>query len=335
MGDKVRWGVISTALIGTQKVVPAMQRAGNVVVAAIASRDGAKARAAADALGIATAHASYEALLADPDIDAIYNPLPNHLHVPWTIRALEAGKHVLCEKPVGLDAAEARRLVEARDRTGRLVAEAFMVRHHPQWRRVRELVDAGRIGEARAVQTFFSYFNEDAANIRNQADIGGGGLYDIGCYAVVTARHVFAAEPVRVVALVERDPVFGTDRLTSGMAEFPGGRQLTFTCSTRLARHQRVTVAGTQGRIEVDVPFNAEPARVSTVRVDDARDVYGGGQEVIAFDPVDQYTLQGEAFSRAVLGQAPLEWPIEDAVANMAVIDALFRSAASGRWETV
>lgn len=333
MTKPVTWGVLGVAKIATAKVIPAMQRGALTHVAAIASRDGARAAAAATLLGIPKSYGSYEALLADPEIEAIYNPLPNHLHVPWTIRALEAGKHVLCEKPVALTAEEARQLIAARDRAGRQVAEAFMVRHHPQWLRARALVREGRIGEVRAIQTFFSYYNDDPANIRNQLDIGGGALYDIGCYALVTARFLFEAEPARLVAAIDRDPAMGVDRLTSGLVEFPGGRHLTFTCSTQVSAHQRVTVVGTQGRIEIDVPFNADPTAPSRIRIDDGRDLKGGGQVVEDIDLCDQYTLQGDAFSRVVRGEAALDYPIEDAVWNLRLIDCLFRSAETGRWE--
>ena len=257
---KVKWGVLGVANIAVQKVVPAMQRGEASEIAAIASRDLARAREAAERLGIGRAYGSYDELLADPGIEAVYNPLPNELHVPWTKKALEAGKHVLCEKPIGLDANEARSLIEARERAGKLVAEAFMVRYHPQWRRARELVGAGTIGAVGAIQTFFSYRLLDPENVRNRPP-GGGGLYDIGCYAIVTARYIFGAEPTRVVATLDRDPNFRTDRLVSAILEFPGGRHLTFSAATQLSGHQRVSIVGEEGRIEVAVPFNAPPDR--------------------------------------------------------------------------
>ena len=210
MTRKVRWGVLSTAKIGRDHVIPAMQKGEATAIAAIASRDEATARRVAGELGIGTAYGSYEALLADPTIEAIYNPLPNHLHVAWTIKALEAGKHVLCEKPVALDAAQAQLVGEACARTGRLAAEAFMVRHHPQWQKALEIAQSGHLGEVRAIQTLFSYYLDDPANIRNQADIGGGGLYDIGCYAINTARYIFATEPERVVGAFDIDATLRT-----------------------------------------------------------------------------------------------------------------------------
>ncbi len=333
MARKVSWGVLGAAKIGLEKVIPAMQRGEVSRVDAIASRNLATAQAAASAVGIARAYGAYEELLADPAIEAIYNPLPNELHVPWTIRALEAGKHVLCEKPIALDAAEAQALIAARARTGKLVAEAFMVRHHPQWRRAREIARSGAIGQARAIQTFFSYRLLDADNIRNKPP-GGGALYDIGCYAILTARYVFGAEPTRVVASLDVDPKFETDRLASALIEFPGGRHLTFACATQIRDYQRVTIVGEAGRVEVLVPFNALTDRPMRIIVDSGADLVGGGAKVEAFPACDQYTLQGDAFSRAVLGEAPLEFPIEDAIANMRVIDAAFRSAKSGAWET-
>jgi predicted dehydrogenase len=245
---------------------------------------------------------------------------------------MEAGKHVLCEKPIALSAAEAGQLMAARARTGRIVAEAFMVRQNPQWQRARELARAGAIGEVRAIQTFFSYFLRDPANVRNQADIGGGGLMDIGCYAIATARYVFGAEPVRVAVLIERDPDMRIDRLTSALIEFPGSRHLTFTCSTQLSPHQRVTIVGTTGRIEVLVPFNAPNDRPCRIVIDDGRDLFGGGARVEEFPVADQYALQGDAFVRAVRGEVPLEFPIEDAIRNMHVIDATLRAAESGAW---
>ncbi len=331
--SKVKWGVLGVAKIAVEKVIPAMQRGQVSEIAAIASRDSGRAREAADTLGIARAYGSYEDLLADRDIEAVYNPLPNELHVPWTIKALEAGKHVLCEKPVALDAKEARLLIDARERSGRLVAEAFMVRYHPQWRRARELVTAGAIGAAGAIQTFFSYRLLDPANVRNRPP-GGGGLYDIGCYAILTARYIFGAEPARVVATLNRDLNFGTDRLVSAILEFPGARHLTFSAATQLSAHQRVTIVGDAGRIEVEIPFNAPPDRPTKMLIDSGADLFGGGARVEEFAACDQYTLQGDAFSRAVLDLAPLEFPIEDAILNIRVIDALFRSAERGSWET-
>jgi predicted dehydrogenase len=332
--EPVRFGVISTAKIGTQKVIPAMQRSEHCRIVAIASRDPARARAAADALGIPKAYGSYAELMADPEIEAVYNPLPNHLHVPISIEAAAAGKHVLCEKPIALSAAEAAKLIEARDRAGVLVQEAFMVRSHPQWLRARELVRTGEIGELRVVQGSFSYMNLDPLNVRNQAGIGGGGLYDIGCYPIVTARFLFAAEPARVASQIEYDPNFETDRLATVLLQFPKGQAL-FYCSTQLVPYQRMQVLGTKGRIEIEIPFNAPPDRPCRIFVDDGSKFGDASVRLETFEVVDQYTLQGDLFARAIRGGTPLAFPLEDSVANMRVIDAIFRSGRSGRFEEV
>jgi predicted dehydrogenase len=328
----VRWGVLGVARIATQKVVPALQRSRFGQVVAIASRDAEKAREAAHALGIPRAHGSYESLLADPEVDAVYNPLPNHLHLPWSVAALERGKHVLCEKPIALSVAEAETLLAARDRANRKVQEAFMVRTHPQWLAVRDLVRAGRIGALGSLTCSFSYFNEDPSNVRNVPAYGGGALFDIGCYPVTLARFLFEREPWRVVGVLERDPRFGTDRLASAILDFAAG-QATFTCATQLVPYQRMHVLGARGRIEVEVPFNAPPDRPCRLRVDDGRDVFGGGVETLTFETCDQYLIQGDLFAQAVLDDGPVPLPLEDSLQNMRVIEALFRSAASGSWE--
>ncbi|KAA9132757.1 Gfo/Idh/MocA family oxidoreductase [Marinihelvus fidelis] len=326
---KVRWGVLSTARIGIEKVIPALQASRYGDVRAIASRNPDSARAAASALGIATAHGSYEALLVDRDIDAIYIPLPNHMHVPWTVRAIEAGKHVLCEKPIALDANQARALVDAtRSRPDLKVMEAFMYRFHPQWQAAKARVADGGLGELRAIQSWFSYFNDDPDNIRNHAAIGGGALMDIGCYNVSLSRFLFGAEPLRVMATMDRDPRFGVDRLTAGVLQFEAGTS-AFTCSTQAAPYQRMLAVGTTGRLEIEIPFNAPPDRACTAWLHD-----GSGAETLTFDACDQYTLQGDAFARAVLDDTLAPTPLDDAVANMAVIDALVHSAESGRWES-
>lgn len=333
MTKTIRWGVLGCAGIAVKAVIPAIQSSRSGRVAAIASRDLKKAEKTAAAFGITKAYGSYEALLADPEIDAIYNPLPNHLHAPLTIKALKQGKPVLCEEPIALSAEEAMALAAAQKAARLPVAEAFMVRHHAQWKTARALVAAGRIGEVRAIQTIFSYYLDDPQNVRNQAAIGGGGLFDVGCYAINTARFLFDAEPLRAIALMERDPAFGTDRLTSGLMEFPDGRQLAFTCSMQLALTQRVTALGTRGRLEIPIPFNAPADEPTVLVLDDGRDLAGGGREEIAIEPVDQYGEQADAFAEAVLSGIPLETGLEDAIANMKAIDALFRSAVSGRWE--
>jgi predicted dehydrogenase len=329
----VRWGILSTAKIGRLKVVPGMMKSPLCDVVAVASRDAQSARGMAEELGIAKAYGSYEALLADPEIEAIYNPLPNHLHVPMTLAAAAAGKHVLCEKPIAITADEAEQLRRAASQV--LIAEAFMVRHHPQWHRARDVIRSGDIGELRSIQIIFSYFNADPGNIRNKADIGGGGLLDIGCYAVVAGRYFFDAEPLRVVTLMDRDPTFGVDRTTSALMDFGAGRQLAFTVSTQSVPYQRVQILGTKGRIEIEIPFNAPPDHPTRIFVDDGSTHGNRSARGIEFPAVDQYRLQGEAFSQAIRGAAPLDYGLEDAILNMRILDALRRSETSSAWERV
>jgi len=332
MSKKLRWGVLSTAGIGLKKVLPAMKLGRYTSVDAIASRDLAKAREAADGLGIPRAFGSYEELLRDPEIDAIYNPLPNQLHVPWTIKAAEAGKHVLCEKPLSLTVAEARTLLEVRARTGVKIGEAFMIRSFTQWLRLRELLREGRIGELRSVVGFFSYFNNDPGNIRNQMQCGGGALLDIGCYCIHASRYAFEQEPERVVGLVERDPAMKIDRLTSAILDFKRGQSI-FTCSTQLAPYQRMQFLGTKGRIEIEIPFNAPKDRPTRISIDATGDLSGSGITTEEFPTADQYTMQGDAFSKAVLEGTEVPVPLEDAIANMALIEAVFKSGETGLWE--
>jgi len=303
-------------------------------VVAIASRDEARAGAAAESLGLSRAYGSYEALLADPDVDAIYNPLPNHLHLEWSVRAAEAGKHVLCEKPIGMNAAEVSTLIAARDRAGVKMQEAFMVRTAPQWHEALAVIREGRLGDLRSYVADFSYFNDDPANIRNIHAYGGGALMDIGCYLVTTSRMAFGEDPRRVIALVERDPASGVDTMTSMMLEFPSGHAVG-TCGTRTVLHQRVQVFGTRGRLEVEIPFNAPNAQPCRIFIDDGRDVLGSGIETRLVETVDQYRVQGDEFSRAILHDTDVPYPLESSLVNMRVIDALFRSAETGRWESL
>jgi predicted dehydrogenase len=330
---KVAWGILSTANIGVKRVIPAIMAGERGVVAAIASRDGDRAAAVAKNLGIPRSYGSYQALLDDPAIDAIYNPLPNHLHVEWTVKALEAGKDVLCEKPIALNAQQAEALVEARDRTGRHIIEAFMVRFHPQWQRTRELVRSGRIGNVGAIQSAFLFTALDPRNVRNQLELGGGAVYDVGCYPIVTARYIFGVEPDRVIGLVERDPQMGVDRWTSGLLSFPGGGQLTFSCALQLATYQRVVILGSAGRIELQVPFTPQKDHACRILIDTGKAQDGSSAEIENFTPVDQYMLQCDLVARVFQGEARQEFPIEDAIANMRVIDAIYRSADSGHWE--
>lgn len=310
-----------------------MQKGDYSTVVAIASRNLAKAKETAANLGIPTAYGSYEELIADPHIDAIYNPLPNQLHIPWTIKAAEAGKHVLCEKPISLTVAEAESLLIVRERTSVKIGEAFMMRSHPQWLRAKALIDAGRIGELRSVMGCFSYLNVDPANIRNKVESGGGALYDIGCYCIQASRYAFGAEPIRVVGCIDRDPQMHTDRLTSAILEFQSG-QTIFSCSTQLIPYQRVQFLGTKGHIEIEIPFNAPIDRPTRIFIDGG-DLFGADRITEEFPICDQYTLQGDQFSKAILEDTEVPVPLEEAIRNMKVIEAIFRSAESRLWETI
>jgi predicted dehydrogenase len=332
MPKKVRWGILGTAKIAVTKVVPAMQNGEFSAVVAIASRDRARAEHVAHSLGIPKAYGSYEELLADPEVESIYNPLPNHLHVPWSIKAAEAGKHVLCEKPLAMTKAEALTLLARQKQTGVKIGEAFMVRTHPQWLRTRELISSGRIGQLCSVIGFFSYFNRDPVNIRNIPEYGGGALMDIGCYPITASRFAFAAEPSRVLGLIARDPSMQIDRLVSAILDFPSGHA-TFTCSTQVVPYQRIHFVGTLGRIEIEIPFNAPNDRPCRIFIDGG-DILGNEVETEAFDICDQYTIQGDAFSKAIREDGEVPVSVSDGVNNTAVIEAIFRSADSGKWET-
>ncbi len=332
MRGPLRWGVLGVANIAVRTVIPAIQRSQSGVVTAIASREYGKARQAADTLGVERAYGSYEALLGDPDIDAVYNPLPNHLHVPWTIRAMEAGKHVLCEKPLALSAHEARLLLAVREHTGMQVCEAFMVRSHPQWQIVREIISAGRIGPLRLITGHFSYYRVDPDDVRSKAEWGGGALMDIGCYPIMLSRWLFGTEPESVIGQYELDPTLGVDRLGGALMRFPNG-QATFTYSGQLVPHQRMQMFGTTGRIEVTIPFNTPSAKPAVIRLDYGHEP-GALGESIEIAAADQYTLQADAFAAAVRGEGEMPLSLNDSIANMAVIDALVRSVSSGRWES-
>jgi len=327
---KVRWGVLSSAKIGLEKVIPAMQKGEYCEITAIASQNLERGKAAAAQLGIPQAYGSYEELLADDNIDAVYIPLPNHLHVPWTKKALEAGKHVLCEKPIGLNTAEAEDLLACAKKHSQLkVMEAFMYRHHPQWLKAQQLVSEGKIGDLRTIHSFFSYYNADPANIRNMTEIGGGGLMDIGCYCISLARFIFNSEPQRVLGEMEYDPEFKTDRLCSGLLDF-GDQSSTFTCSTQLTSYQRVNIFGTEGRIEIEIPFNAPPDQPCRIWHQQDEKL-----EEITFELCDQYTIQGDLFSQAILNKTEVPTPLVDSVKNMRVLDAVINSAESNAWFTL
>ncbi|WP_281926620.1 Gfo/Idh/MocA family protein [Roseibium album] len=332
-GSKIRWGIVSTAKIGREKVIPGIKASKTGVVAAIASRNRDKAGEIAGELGIEKAYGSYEELFADPDIDAIYNPLPNHMHVPVTVQAVEAGKHVLCEKPIALSAEDASTLLSLPK--DRLIAEGFMVRAHPQWIRAREIIRSGELGDLQAIQGFFSFFNDDPDNIRNRADMGGGALMDIGCYTMLAGRYFFEAEPQRVVSLIDRDPEFGTDRFTSAMMDFGSGRQLTFTVSTQLTPFQRLQLVGTKKRLEIPIPFNSPQGDASELRLDDGSELGDGSVQPEAIAPCDQYAELADVFGRAIRGETTLTYGVEDALQNMKILDAIFASAERGGWVDV
>jgi predicted dehydrogenase len=333
MARKVKWGILSTAAITTKRILPAMKDCAESEVVAIASRSLEKANGVARQFGIGKAFGSYEELLSDPEIEVVYNPLPNHLHVPWSIRAAQSGKHVLCEKPLSRTVNEARELLKVRDECDVKIGEAFMVSSHPQWLRTVELVRSGRIGKLRGAAGFFSYFNVDPTDITNTEAYGGGALLDIGCYPVKTSRMVFGEEPVRVFGCVERDPTFKTDRLTSAILEYPSG-QCIFTASTQMVYYQKMQFFGTEGRIDVEVPFNPPETKPARIFIDNGKDLYAGGSAVAeSFAPCNQFTIQADLFSKAMRGEGQVPNPLEDSILNMAVIEAAFRSGTSGKWE--
>lgn len=328
--DKFNWGILSTAAIGVEKVIPAMQKSVQSNVLALASRSADSARAVADSLKISRAYGSYEELLADKDIHGIYNPLPNHLHVPWTIKAIEAGKHVLCEKPIALSVDEAIHLRDVAAKHPEIkVMEAFMYRFHPQWIRARQLLEEGAIGELRTIQTFFSYFNNDPKNIRNNASMGGGGLMDIGCYPISQARYLYGREPSRIIATLEIDESFGTDRVASSIMDF-AGPTASFTCSMQMSPFQRTQIVGTQGRIEIEIPVNAPADSASRIWVSSGREI---SEET--FPVCDQYTEQADVFVDAVLNNKSVPTPLADAIANMRVIEACVKSHESNSWVAI
>lgn len=324
---KVRWGILSTAKIGREKVIPAMQKGEFCDIAAIASRNINVAKDEANKLNIPKAYGSYEELLNDAGVDAVYIPLPNHMHVEWAIKSLQAGKHVLCEKPIGLTSAETKQLADAANKYPQLkVMEAFMYRFHPQWQYAKKLVDEGVIGELRHIQSFFSYYNVDPNNIRNKKDAGGGGMMDIGCYCISLSRFLFSKEPQKVFGTVEIDPELQTDHMASGILDFGNGTS-TFTCSTQLMPYQRVNILGTEGRIEIEIPFNAPPDQEIIIWHHSK-----AGPGKILFKAVDQYTIQGDMFSKCILDDKPVPFPINDAVNNMKVIESVFQSSNEGKW---
>jgi predicted dehydrogenase len=331
--QKVRWGILGAANIAVKSVIPAMQSSKNCEIIAIASRNTEKAKKVAADFNLPKYYGNYDDLLNDSEIEAVYIPLPNNLHFDWTIKAAEAGKHILCEKPICLNTAEVRKLIEVRDKTGVKIQEAFMVRTHPLWVSVSEMVHGGRIGKVSAITMFFSYMNLDKTNIRNNLEVGGGALRDIGCYCINLSRFIFDDEPIQVSSLIERDAETKTDKLTSAMLQFSHGHA-TFTCSTQLVPYQRMQIVGTKGRIEVEIPVNLPPDSATRIFVDDGLNLYGKNIETIEFSAADKFTIQGDLFSKAIRENSAQSVSLEDSFANISSIDAVFRSAESKNWET-
>lgn len=333
MTKKICWGILGTAKIAIKDVIPAMQAGEFCLVDAIASRNLEKSQEVAQRLNIPKFYGSYEELLADSEIDAVYIPLPNHLHLEWITKSAEAGKHILCEKPIGMNSSEVRQMIEARDKFGLKIQEAFMVRTHPLWLTAKNLVKTGRIGNLQSIAMFFSYFNDDKNNIRNKIEMGGGALMDIGCYCINFSRFIFEDEPKRVSSLIARDAETSIDKVTSAMLDFPNG-QAAFTCSTQIAPYQRTQILGTKGRIEIEIPVNFPPDLPTRIFIDDGSDLSGKNIEAIEVKSANKFTIQGDLFSRAILENRDQAVFLEDSFKNMAVIDAVFRSAESGNWET-
>jgi predicted dehydrogenase len=333
MSKKVSWGILGAANIAVKSVIPAMQTSNICEISAISSRDKEKSKRIADQFNLPKFYGSYQELLEDSAIEAVYIPLPNHLHLEWATKAANAGKHVLCEKPLGMNAAEVRKLIEVRDKTGVKIQEAFMVRTHPKWLAVKDLVKSGRIGNVNAITMFFSYYNLDKANIRNKLDVGGGALTDIGCYCINLSRFIFDDEPTKVSSLIQRDEETKIDKLTSAMLEFPKGHA-TFTCSTQLVPYQRMQIVGTKGRIEIEIPVNFSPALPNRIFVDNGSDLSGKHIETIEFTATDKFLIQADLFSKAIRENTEQAISLEDSFKNMAVIDAVFRSAKTGDRET-
>lgn len=330
---KLNWGILGAAKIALEKVIPAMKHHNDFQVMGIASRNEEKAKSAAEKLGIPKYYGSYEALLADPEIHVIYNPLPNHLHLEWTLKCMKAGKHVLCEKPIALKAEDVQQLIEARDKFGVKAGEAFMVKSHPQWLKAKEIIQKGELGKVKAIQGFFSYYNVNPDNIRNIKESGGGAIWDIGCYPVTTSRFVLDEEPQKVIAEMEFDKNFGTDILTSVIMKFPSA-QVTFTVSTQLAPYQRMRIFGDKKELEISIPFNAPDNRPCEIKINPG-DIFQEKTEVVQFDTCNQYTIQAEAFSRAILDNKEVPVSLEDALQNTRVLEAIFLSANEGRWVEV
>jgi predicted dehydrogenase len=332
----VNWGVLGTAAIATGRMIPALHDAPSATLLALASRDPGKARDVARAFGIPRA-CSYAELLADPDIQAVYIPLPNQLHFEWAVRSLEAGKHVLCEKPLCLTASDAAELCRVRDRTGRHIEEAFGYRNHPQWEKLAAIFAAGDIGPIRAVHAILAKQFLDPADIRNNLEAGGGALYDLGSYAISACNLLFSRSPVRVIATLERDPRFGIDRLTSALLDY-GDAHAALTVASQSgpdawATHQQLSMVGAKGWLRCDFPFAQARPTSCRIELGDHTSVGALPTTTFTFEPVSQYQWQVERFSRLLLGEPVASWPIEDAVSTLRTIEALFESARTGGWQ--
>ena len=326
MGKKIKWGILGSAHIATEHVIPAMLSCQYGEVYAIASRSTEKAQNIAEQFGIPEFYGSYEELLADKEVDAIYIPLPNHLHVQWAIKALEADKHVLVEKPVGLSSKEAERLLQETKKYPHLkVMEAFMYRHHPQWIKVKELVDQKAIGDIKTIQSSFSFFENDPNSIVNSKEFGGGSLMDIGCYPISLSRFMFNSEPKSISSVIEYHPDFKVDVLASGILEFETGTSVFFS-STQLADNQQAQIFGTKGNIKFELPFNPPIDRPSKIWF-----TIGDDCQTIEFETCNQYTIQADLFALAIRNNTPVPTPLEDSVKNMIVIEKLEESNLKGQ----
>jgi predicted dehydrogenase len=337
--DPVRWGVLGAAAIATSRFIPAMKGAGSARLVGLASRDAGKAKAVAQEFGIPRHFGSYDALIADPEIEALYIPVPNHLHVEWSVKALAASKHVLCEKPLCLSAADVVTLQRARDRSGRYIEEAFSYRNHPQWTRIGELMGSGAIGAPRAVQCTLAKQFLDPKDIRNNPDVGGGGLYDLGSYAISACSAIFKRAPLRVIAALDRDPQFKIDRLSTALLDYGDGHA-SFTVATQAgpsawATHQQFSVLGSNGWLRCDFPYAHGRPTPCNVFVGDHTSHGAIATQAFAFEPVNQYTLQVERFSQLLRGEAVPSWPIEDSLLTLRIIEALFESAKTDRWQRI
>jgi predicted dehydrogenase len=339
MESIVNWGVLGAANIAVKHALPGMREAPSAKLLAIASRDLGKAQAVAQALGVPRAYGSYDALLADGEIDAVYVPLPNPLHFEWSLRALEAGKDVLCEKPLCLSSEQISELCAARDRSGRKIEEAFAYRNHPQWTKVLEIIASGTLGAVRSVHGTLAKQFLDPTDIRNNPNDGGGGIYDLGSYAISACNMIFGRKPARVVAALERDPAFGIDRLSSALLDY-GDAHAAFTVATQAGSsawgsHQQLSILCAQGWLRLEFPYSQVRPTECRVEIGDATSVGAFPTSTLSFAAINQFALQAERFSRLVRGEAVRAWPIEEARDTLRTIEGLFESARTGAWQSL